>query len=316
MKALVICAYMGPLPNYFALWLRSAAANPRVDFLLVGDHPPPHPLPANVRHKSINLEQLRILWSELAGFPVALTSPYKLNDFKPLFWRLADDLNRYDYWGYCDLDLLFGDLAPLLDRTMGHFDMILSEGHLRFLRNDERTRNAWREIIAPRRWQDVLADPANFGMDEHHGINRVFARPDRSWFANSGMIADIDPSFRQLRLLPCFKNYTVQAFFWDNGKLFRERWHSGRYWRDEFLYIHLQKRSMALDPACLDALLIDIGPDGFRNRLITEADRSTVATRNPWNLPNLPEMRILVREGLRRALGKPSLFAPTGAVSG
>lgn len=316
MKALVICVYMGPLPNYFALWLRSAAANPQVDFLLVCDHPPSQSLPCNVSCKSTELEQLRQLWSEMAGFTVALTSPYKLNDFKPLFWRLADDLNRYDYWGYCDLDLLFGDLAPLLDRTLGHFDMILSEGHLRFLRNDARTRNAWREIITPRRWQDILADPANYGMDEHHGINRVFAGSDRSWFADSGMIADIDPNFRQLRLLPCFKNYTVQAFFWDNGKLFRERYHDGRYWRDEFLYIHLQKRRMALELACLDALSIDIGPTGFSNRLSTESDRSAVAARNPWYLPNLPEMRILVREGLRRGLGKPSSFASVGVVSG
>jgi hypothetical protein len=316
MKALVICAYMGPLPNYFALWLRSAAANPQVDFLLICDHPPSQPLPGNVSYKSTELEQLRQLWSEMAGFPVALNSPYKLNDFKPLFWRLADDLNRYDYWGYCDLDLLFGDLAPLLERTLGRFDMILSEGHLRFLRNDARTRNAWREIIAPRRWQDVLADPANFGMDEHHGINRVFAWPDRSWFANSGMIADIDPNFRQLRLLPCFKNPAVQAFFWDNGKLFRERYQDGRYWRDEFLYIHLQKRRMTLDPACLDSISIDIGPDGFHPRLTAEPDRRTVLNSNPWYLPNLPEMRILVREGLRRGLGKPSPFVSAGAVSG
>lgn len=319
MKVIVVAAYVGKLPENFGLWLKSAEANPQLDFLVVGDADPPA-LPENVRFKQTTLEALREHWSALTGIDVALFHPYKLNDFKPMYWSLVEDLDRYDYWGFCDLDVIFGNFQQILPETLGRFDMILSEGHMRFLRNDEHTRQAWRVIRAPRRWQDILANPVTFGMDEHHGINRVFAGADRSWFSDPGMVADIDPGFRQLRRLPVFRNFRCQAFFWQDGRLFREYWHQGRYGRDEFLYAHLQKRKMPVDPACLSAQAFDIGPQGFVVRSDADTSASRVAGRNRWHFPNAAEARILLREMRRRLLRRPTTFAavnsPTPANAG
>ncbi len=310
MKVLVITVYIGPLPALMPLWLRSAAANPQIDFLVVTDQPAPPAIPANVRFRQADLASLRDHWSAQTGMPVALATPYKLNDFKPLFWSLADKLDAYDYWGYCDLDVVFGDLGLITVGRLGRYDMLLSEGHLRLFRNDERTREAWREVAAPRRWTDILADPVNFGMDEHQGINRVFRQSDRSWFADPGLVADIDPGFRQLRLLPQFANHRCQGFFWDNGRIFREAWIGGRRQVQEFAYIHLQKRMLAIDPATFSASAFDIDSDAIRPRPDEAGRAAMIAARNPWRWPSLAETRILARQVRREVTGWESPFAP------
>lgn len=308
MKALVIAVYIGPLPPLMPLWLRSAGCNPGTDFLVISDRDAPARLPGNVRFRRMDLAALRAEFAGVAGISVALGAPYKLNDFKPLFWCLADDLEGYDYWGYCDLDVIFGRLDALCAPRLGHYDMLLSEGHLRFLRNDEPTRQAWRQIEVPRPWQAILSEPENFGMDEHHGINRVFAGTDRSWFSDPTMVADIDPSFRQFRRLPELRNWRDQAFYWRDGCIFHEYVADGRRYEQEVLYIHLQKRKLAIDPACDTAPAFNIDPGGLVPRQAGDAAPAAIARRNPWHAANLPEARILLRDGCRRLLRRPGHF--------
>ena len=310
MKVLVITVYIGPLPGLMPLWLRSAGANPQIDFLVVTDQPTPADVPANVRFQQADLASLRDHWSQQTGIEVALETPYKLNDFKPLFWSLAENIEAYDYWGYCDLDVVFGNLDLVMDGRLGRYDMILSEGHLRLLRNDAATREAWRTVSTPRSWTDIMTDPANFGMDEHHGINRIFREPGRSWFANSGLVADIDPGFRQLRLLPQFPNFRCQGFFWDNGAIYREAWTGGRRRLQEFAYIHLQKRKLAIDPAAVAAPAFDFDSDAIRPLPATAGSKAAIAGRNPWHWPNFGEARIIARQWRRQLTGWQSPFAP------
>lgn len=303
MRAIIISAYIGPLPGWFPLWARSAGCNPGVDFLVVTDQPEPPGMPANVTFRHATLADLQRHWSQHCQIDVALTSPYKLNDFKPLFWTLVPDIADYDYWGFCDLDVLFGDLTPIVSTLCGRYDMILSEGHLRFLRTGNVSQQAWQDITTPRPWRDILTDPANFGMDEHQSINRVFASGPRSWFADPGMVADIHPSFRQFRRLPHLRNDRVQAFFWEDGHVFREFYRGGKYGREELLYIHFQKRKMPADPALLTAPAIDIGPQGFAARDSSRTARADLLRRNPAHLPNLREGRVLLREWRRKLAG-------------
>lgn len=310
MKVIVITVYIGPLPSLMPLWLKSAGANSKIDFLVVTNQPTPVDVPANVRFQQADLASLRDHWSDQTGIQVALETPYKLNDFKPLFWSLPDNIGTYDYWGYCDLDVIFGNLDLVLRGRLGRYDMLLSEGHLRLLRNDERTREAWQAVSTPRAWPDILTDPANFGMDEHHGINRIFRQSGRSWFADSGLVADIDPGFRQLRLLPQFSNFRCQGFYWNNGAIFREAWIGGRRHLHEFAYIHLQKRRLEIEPAAAAAPAFDIDSDAIRPRPVTAGSKDAIAARNPWQWPNMAETRIMARQWRRKLTGWHSPFSP------
>ena len=71
------------------------------------------------------------------GFPVALNSPYKLCDFKPSDGEVFEDyLNDYDYWGHCDVDLIWGDIRKFVtDELLEKYVRIFSRGHCSIYRN-------------------------------------------------------------------------------------------------------------------------------------------------------------------------------------
>ena len=315
MKALVIAVWIGPLPGWFALWLRSAAGNPALRFLLLTDQHVAGPLPANVNIAATDLATLSDTFSARLGFSVALDQPYKLCDFKPLYWMLAPRLDDCDYWGFCDLDVIWGDLSPLLARTLGPFDAVLGEGHLRLFRNDEPCRELYRHPAVPFDWRAALSSPMIMGLDEHPGINHALAGGGFRWFADPQAVADIDADFRQFRLVPQADNPRLQAFRWEDGRVWRDSWRGGAARSEEFLYIHFQKRALRTDPAALDAAAVAIDPGGIAARPAGPVTPSELARRNPWRWPNALEARILLRERWRRLRGAPLPFPATGSLA-
>lgn len=308
MKVVVVTVYIGPLPANMPLWLASCEKNANITWQLVTDQDNIDNVPNNVRIKKISLKELNKIFSKEVGFPVSLDYPYKLCDFKPLFFSLIDDLSIFDYWGFCDLDVIFGDISHLSD-FFGKNDMILSDGHLRFIRNTEYNNNLYREINSPKNWSDILTDPNIFGMDEHPGINRVFLDKKLKCFVDPSKIADIDPSFRQMRLLPQYKNFKTQAFFYDDGKIFREYWHRGSYNCEEFLYIHFQKRKLRSFLPDGYTGPVFITPTGFHPRPQGRTDAKTMSSINGWKIPNKRELMRVLRMRIRMVVQGSDLYS-------
>lgn len=103
--------FFGPLPPWLPLTLHSMAANDGVDFVVVGDATPPAVLPPNVRFQTISYPSMQARLAQLTGRPVAYATTYKANDIKPLLPALYPDaVTGYRWWGWADLDVVFGDL--------------------------------------------------------------------------------------------------------------------------------------------------------------------------------------------------------------
>ena len=91
-KVALLNCYFGKFPNYFGLWLQSCRNNPGIDFILVTDAKIQYEIPSNVI-------VIRLTWDELMerievkfDFPIVITSPYKLTDFKPAYGFVFDDI--------------------------------------------------------------------------------------------------------------------------------------------------------------------------------------------------------------------------------
>ena len=304
-RTLVIVTWFGPLPVHFSLWAKSCGANPHIDFLLVTDQRVAGNLmPPNVRINRMQFKNVIIQFARHTGMTLTFSNPHKMCDFKPLYHLLACDLEYYDYWGFCDLDVIFGDLSLVTRGRLGRYDMLLGEGHLRFLRNCTSVKNAWRHLD----WRRIFSDQLTVGMDEHHYFNRLFARGNKhgfSWYNDPAKIADIDPGYRQFRLIPNHKNYRVQSFLWDGKKIFREFVEQRKYLQEEFAYIHFQKRSMQVplpEDYCSkkDGQLV-IGPAGF-TQYSGEVFAQAIKERNRPRFPNAKEIRLSERHHRRMAL--------------
>ena len=111
-----------------------------VDLAIVGSPRPSFALPANVRHIPITWAQLvdRLSSKVFDGQDLSRlkNAPgYKVNDFKPLFAFLFEDLvSGYDWWGHVDNDIILGNVRHFLsDEILDQNDIISRQ-----LKNEER----------------------------------------------------------------------------------------------------------------------------------------------------------------------------------
>lgn len=87
----------------------------------------------------MTFQELKKWFQSKFDFPIVLDSPYKLCDYKVMTGYLFNDyLKDYDYWGYSDADMLFGDIRKFLpDNKLEQYDKIGHLGHFTLYRNTE-----------------------------------------------------------------------------------------------------------------------------------------------------------------------------------
>ncbi len=251
----ITLCYFGKFPNYFPLWLKSAAANPTVDFHIYTDAEIPRELlAANIFVHQTTLAALEQQMRKATGCPeFVIPSPYKLCDYKPLYGCIfADDLKNYDYWGYCDADVIFGDLRKFFtDQQLASYDKLLQTGHLSIMRNTDEMRNLWRGQGGKKSPLRVFTSPQNFAYDEaSQGFYAALVNAKKAIWQTCEIAGGFHPFYDRYRFIPrkspIFgnfpKDYQQQIFYYKNGRCLRSYLLDGIIQTDEFAYFHFQKR--------------------------------------------------------------------------
>lgn len=193
---------MGPLPQYFPIWLHSCSYNPEVKFLLFGSHLPAESPVENVELIPLTLEQFCKRASASTGVSVKVASPKKICDFKPAFGQIFREyLESSDFWGYCDLDVVWGDLGPLTsDEILGASDVIsvrgdrFLSGACTFYRNTNSLCTLYRRSPT---WKRVFTDPNHWAFDEDFGRGEV--RPLDDLRRRSDPVSMLDIAFHEIK---------------------------------------------------------------------------------------------------------------------
>lgn len=153
MKIAIIIPYFGQWPSYFNVYLQGCSANPWLDVMFFTDCMIPEQHPPNVHFQASSLNAISKLASEKLGINLNLSSSYKLCDLKPFYGKVFEDfLTNYDYWGYGDIDVLYGNLKPfVLPRLLKGVDILsnrkeLLSGSLTILRNNSVVNNLYKNI--------------------------------------------------------------------------------------------------------------------------------------------------------------------------
>jgi uncharacterized protein DUF6625 len=185
MKAVIIVVYFGKLPPWIDYFVHSCAFNRDIDWIVFTDQTNAPTAPANLRFLPLSQDAFRSRVFEKLRIERGILSPRKICDFRPTFGILFEDyLFGYDFWGHCDLDLIFGDLQLLLsNHNLAKYDIISSRmkrhmsGHLSLYRNCDLLNNAFRRYQG---YDRILSAPEHFGFDEAErnndapgGITRV-----------------------------------------------------------------------------------------------------------------------------------------------
>lgn len=290
--------------------LRSCAGNPDIDWLLLTDNPSRKNFPPNVRTQLTSLEELRQLFSGKMGFEVNLPRSDLLPVFKPAFGVFFQELLKgYDFWGCCDLDMIFGDLRKFLDENiLAVHDKILCRGHLTLYRNTEKV-NRYFMLDCPGvlNYRDVFQGGKHYQFDEWRGIYLVLRYHGIPQFHDEFIVDVMAPTRWKITRFEggAIENHPEQVFYWHRGKVFHAYYNCDRgIVDDEYAYIHFQKRFMpapAFNSFETGGFLIT--PDGFfpyNREPLTEEDFARY-NRERWR--PFEQIARTIYRGIGRKLG-------------
>lgn len=172
MKIALIIPFFGTFPKWIDLFFYSVIKNQKIDFIIFTD------IEINGKYTSIpNVIIKKIEWnkycdivSEKLNVDFHPRKFYKLCDLKPFYGYIHKDLlHKYNYWGFCDLDLIFGNISDYINLKISlgyeiistHEDKI--SGHFCLFKNIDKFRKIPFKI---KNWQNKLCGEENIGMDE------------------------------------------------------------------------------------------------------------------------------------------------------
>ena len=256
-KIVFIVPYFGRFNNYFQLFLNSCEKNSNYNWIIITDDKRNFYYPKNVEVIYESFEKLKEqIQTKFENIEISLDNPYKLCDYKPTYGYIFEkNIEKYDYWGYCDVDLIFGNIEKCLDmKKIKKYDKIGVLGHFTIFRNTKELRELF---LNDERYKEVLTSPKSFKFDEEYGedygnsINNIFQKKNKKIY-NIINLADIYVKSSNFKLINYnneekkyfVENYKKNLFVYDDGNLKRYTVENNKLVTTEYLYIHLQKRSM------------------------------------------------------------------------
>lgn len=126
-KIVLITPFIGEWPWYFPYFIHSCRYNSSIDFVILTDNDfRLFDLPKNLSIINYSITNFIKDASDALGFEVKIDRGYKLCDFKPaLGYIYPDIIKNYDYWGHCDLDIIFGNIRKFItDELLDEYDII------------------------------------------------------------------------------------------------------------------------------------------------------------------------------------------------
>lgn len=245
---ILIGCWFGNLPTHFPAWLVSAKANSKINFLVITDQVYSGELPANVKIINCTRAEFSKRVSKLIGLDFTLGNAYKVCDLRLLLFGMFPELiTDYDWWGYCDLDVIWGDLSlDLTEQALNTHDKIGKNGHCSLWRSSKFS-EVFSTILTDE-YRRRLADSChNYALDEHMGLGAYYSLKPRVHLFRHEL--NCHPT--EGRLCPVhYFSHQNDTIFWQNGQLIWREFTKDGYYDTSHSYIHLPRQRIAyIEPA-------------------------------------------------------------------
>ncbi|WP_127138999.1 DUF6625 family protein [Flagellimonas oceanensis] len=135
---------MGDFPWFFDYFIKSCEHNPTIDFYIFCNTSYDGEIPENVSLLNLTLDEFNLIASSKLKLTVSIEDAYKLCDFKPAYGVIFSEyLIGYDFWGVCDLDIVFGQIREFMTESLlSEYDVISGRpdfptGYFMLFRNEK-----------------------------------------------------------------------------------------------------------------------------------------------------------------------------------
>lgn len=198
--------YFGKWPRWFNYYLKSCAYNPSIEWLFFTDCPIPDDAPDNVKFTYFSLKDFNHLASQKLGLKIALSESYKICDLRPAFGIIFEDyIRNFDFWGYGDIDLIYGDIkSQIQENTLNRYDVISAGahnmvGHFSLFRNTPLINNMYKRG----NYKAIFSDSKFYNYDESNFVfdgvafnkNRAIHFIRKSWNAIRRQLSNREPNY-------------------------------------------------------------------------------------------------------------------------
>ena len=238
-----VIPYFGTLPKGFQVWLNSCKFNPTINWLLYTDDMTPYEYPDNVKRIPLTMDKLKEHIQTLYDFPIVIDRPWKLCDFKVAYGEIfADELAGFDFWGFCDIDLIWGDIRKFYtEELLEEYDKIGFQGHATVFKNTPENNRIYRsDCDGCVSYREVFSVSEVFGFDEWI-CSKIFKNSGKKVYeeVNFAHLQKYSSNFFLL-LLPNYESYKneKQIFVWEKGKIIRYYLADKKIFTEEFMYLH------------------------------------------------------------------------------
>lgn len=272
MKVLLILPYLGKLPEYFPAFTHSLNGfrnENLIDVLIITDDDSisDYILPSFVRVQKTTYKTLDERFYSSCG--ARIYSSYKLCDYKPLYGSVfKEECRGYEYWGYCDVDTMLGDLVGWLNSiNFTSYDRIGRYGHFTLYRNTPQITELWKNKVDGSITVDrVLRTTFPCYFDES-GMNQICEASGIKFFSYNH-VANVE-ALENLHFKT--KEKLCQLFVWENGQTFIYSRKDGKIIKEEYAYIHYPyRKGLVVQEKLGDAVLLT--HEGFYNFDINRID--------------------------------------------
>lgn len=263
--------YFGKLPSSIRLWLLSCKKNPSIDWILLTDDKTEYDYPENVKVHYCSYEDIKSRISSFFDFDIIIDKPWRLSQFKPAYGEIfKDELEGYDFWGHCDMDLLWGDIRHFItDDILEKYDKIGFQGHSTLYRNNPEVNAIYKtEIDGIISYKEVFSGTPQVSFDENVMCD-IFDAIGKEYYheTNFAHLELFENSF-YLGHLPKEYDYknNRQVILWKDGKIYRYYNFEGKVYTEEYMYFHTFMRPIKykIDKVSEDCVYIAY-PDVIRS---------------------------------------------------
>ena len=255
-KILILLTYFGHWPNWTPAFFHSCVCNDWIDWLFTTDCQIPAAEFSNITFRNMSLDEFNDFISQKLGFQVQ-KGPYAQLDYRPAYgFIFSKELERYDFWGHCDLDVIFGNIKNLLTEDyLECYDIISSRkdflaGHFKLWRNKTEINTLYSRVPG---YRQIFANPQHQNFDEDIMSANLHALLD-------GQHEEYKPRVLWSKKVvigwPELARYS-QRWHWVRGKLYDEQ-------QQEHIYIHFMKWKRTMK--CHDIGIGDDPPEFWLTR--------------------------------------------------
>ncbi len=247
----LVNVWMGELPEYFKPWLISAAGNPTIDFFVFTNAVNVPATPANVHLIPCTFEEVKERIQARFDFEICLDRTYKLCDYKPSYGEaFSDHLKDYDFWGYCDLDLIWGNIRKYVtEDILKANERVFGRGHFTLMKNTPEVNAYYRTLSYPGTldYKTVYTTGRSYAYDEYAehnggGTSIIMQKCGIPLYENDdlGRVAD---QFGARFRIPSIGTFYVE---YDKGNIYLKR--GSRVLKENMYYhYHERKKIMKLE---------------------------------------------------------------------